>query len=216
MRTVAQAIAAAKYQVGHPNATVKRGGLCLAFVRQCWGFSPGGIPDAKTAWARASQKHTTGVPPKGAPVYWAGGRHGHIAISDGNWYCYSTDIRRWGRVDRVPMVQIPSSWGYRYLGWSGDYPGKGKLPLSGAATPTYAAFPGTAWFKRNPKSTLVTRMGKRLVALGCGLYKSGPGPQWTTTDRKSYAKWQRKLGYKGSAADGWPGASSWAKLKVPR
>ncbi|WP_330349562.1 peptidoglycan-binding protein [Streptomyces sp. NBC_00582] len=81
--------------------------------------------------------------------------------------------------------------------------------------PVYQPFPGTDWFKKNPKSAIVTAMGKRLAAVGCSAYSSGPGPQWTEADRLSYAKWQRKLGYTGSAADGWPGAKSWAALKVP-
>jgi hypothetical protein len=58
-------------------------------------------------------------------------------------------------------------------------------------------------------------MGRRLVAAGCSAYSSGPGPQWTEADRLSYAKWQRKLGYTGTAADGWPGPASWAALKIP-
>ncbi|MEU1141769.1 peptidoglycan-binding protein [Streptomyces sp. NPDC005885] len=83
------------------------------------------------------------------------------------------------------------------------------------SAPTYQTFPGAEWFKKNPKSPIVTAMGKRLVANGCSAYASGPGPQWTEADRKSYAKWQSKLGYTGSSADGWPGAKSWAALKVP-
>ncbi|MGW2043777.1 peptidoglycan-binding protein [Streptomyces sp. NPDC001858] len=86
---------------------------------------------------------------------------------------------------------------------------------SGTAKPTYQPFPGDAWFRKNPKSAIVTAMGKRLVAVGCSAYASGPGPQWTDADRRSYASWQRKLGYTGAAADGWPGATSWAALKVP-
>jgi hypothetical protein len=76
-------------------------------------------------------------------------------------------------------------------------------------------FPGASWFKTSPKSSIVTRMGKRLVAEKCSAYQSGPGPQWTTVDKASYAKWQKKLGYTGSDADGWPGKTSWDKLKVP-
>lgn len=79
----------------------------------------------------------------------------------------------------------------------------------------YQPFPGASWFKQSPKSSIVTRMGKRLVAEKCSAYKSGPGPQWTTVDKASYAKWQRKLGYTGTDADGWPGKTSWDKLKVP-
>jgi hypothetical protein len=90
-------------------------------------------------------------------------------------------------------------------------PGSG----SGSAKPAYQPFPGAEWFRKKPRSAIVTAMGKRLVAVGCSAYASGPGPQWTEADRLSYAQWQRKLGYTGSAADGWPGAKSWAALRVP-
>ncbi|MCX4698633.1 peptidoglycan-binding protein [Streptomyces sp. NBC_01373] len=90
----------------------------------------------------------------------------------------------------------------------------GKKPTS-APRPTYQPFPGAAWFRKHPRSPIVTAMGKRLVALGCSAYTDGPGPQWTEADRRSYAKWQRKLGYTGASADGWPGAKSWAALQVP-
>ncbi|MFI6609271.1 peptidoglycan-binding protein [Streptomyces sp. NPDC050507] len=98
---------------------------------------------------------------------------------------------------------------------------KAKAGGSAPSTPTpkpkpvYAAFPGEAWFKKNPNSALVTRMGKRLVAEACGRYASGPGPRWTEADRASYRAWQRKCGYSGTAADGWPGKASWDRLKVP-
>ncbi|MCX5398473.1 peptidoglycan-binding protein [Streptomyces sp. NBC_00102] len=80
----------------------------------------------------------------------------------------------------------------------------------------YAPFPGAAYFKKNPRSALITAMGRRLVAEGCGKYKSGPGPQWTEVDRLSYAAWQRKRGFSGTSADGWPGAQTWAALRVPK
>ncbi|MFJ7419772.1 peptidoglycan-binding protein [Streptomyces uncialis] len=80
----------------------------------------------------------------------------------------------------------------------------------------YEPFPGAAWFKKNPRSPVVTAMGKRLVAVGCSAYQSGPGPQWTDADKASYAKWQRKNGYRGIDADGWPGKATWDALKVPR
>ncbi|MGW9280712.1 peptidoglycan-binding protein [Streptomyces diastaticus] len=82
--------------------------------------------------------------------------------------------------------------------------------------PKYEPFPGAAWFKKNPKSPIVTAMGKRLVAEGCSAYKVGPGAQWSSADRNSYAKWQRKCGYSGADADGWPGKASWDALKVPK
>ncbi|MFC7218833.1 peptidoglycan-binding protein [Streptomyces polyrhachis] len=71
-------------------------------------------------------------------------------------------------------------------------------------------------FRTGRSSPLVTAMGKRLVAGGCGRYRSGPSPRWTDADRCSYAAWQRKLGYSGADADGIPGPTSWAKLHVPQ
>ncbi|MGW0823350.1 peptidoglycan-binding protein [Streptomyces sp. NPDC002845] len=94
---------------------------------------------------------------------------------------------------------------------AGSAPAKPAAP----ATPRYQPYPGAAWFKKNPRSAIVTAMGRRLVAVGCSAYRVGPGPQWSEADRRSYARWQRKLGYRGADADGWPGPTSWAALKVP-
>ncbi|MFJ8760856.1 peptidoglycan-binding protein [Streptomyces cyaneofuscatus] len=83
------------------------------------------------------------------------------------------------------------------------------------AAPRYEPFPGASFFKAGRSSPIVTAMGKRLVAEGCGRYAVGPGPRWSQADRNSYAAWQRKLGYTGKAADGIPGKASWDRLKVP-
>ncbi|MEU8674699.1 peptidoglycan-binding protein [Streptomyces sp. NPDC048560] len=80
---------------------------------------------------------------------------------------------------------------------------------------TYEPFPGAAFFQVGRRSPVITAMGRRLVAQGCGRYEVGPGPAWSEADRESYAAWQRKLGFSGSDADGIPGRSSWDKLKVP-
>ncbi|MEB8344085.1 peptidoglycan-binding protein [Streptomyces endophyticus] len=82
--------------------------------------------------------------------------------------------------------------------------------------PSYAEFPGAAFFVPGRRSALITAVGRRLVAEGCGRYRIGPGPEWTEADVASYAVWQRKLGYTGAAADGIPGRASWDELRVPR
>ncbi|MEU2179728.1 peptidoglycan-binding protein [Streptomyces thermolilacinus] len=82
--------------------------------------------------------------------------------------------------------------------------------------PKFEPFPGVEFFKRYPRSAIITAMGRRLVAERCGAYSQGPGPQFTAADLRSYAKWQRKLGYTGRDADGWPGRKSWDALKVPK
>ena len=96
----------------------------------------------------------------------------------------------------------------------GHTPGAPTTPPPPA--PAYQPYPGADWFRKQPESPIVTAMGRRLVAEGCSAYRVGPGPQWSQADRDSYAAWQRKLGYHGDDADGWPGAASWAALKVPR
>ncbi|GAA0430245.1 GH25 family lysozyme [Streptomyces luteireticuli] len=81
---------------------------------------------------------------------------------------------------------------------------------------SYQPFPGAEFFRDEPDSPVVTAMGRRLVAEGCSAYADGPGPRWTDADRESYRRWQRKLGFTGTDADGWPGRTSWDALKVPR
>ncbi|MEV4974459.1 peptidoglycan-binding protein [Streptomyces scopuliridis] len=93
--------------------------------------------------------------------------------------------------------------------------GKPKPPAKPKPSAKLEPFPGAAFFKAGRRSAVITAMGKRLVAEGCGRYTVGPGPEWTEVDRASYAAWQRKLGYSGSAADGIPGKTSWDRLKVP-
>lgn len=96
-----------------------------------------------------------------------------------------------------------------------------KLKMSGSTSSKPSAqplqpFPGAAFFHGGRHSPIITAMGRRLVAEGCGRYKSGPGPNWTNADKASYAAFQRKLGYSGADADGIPGKSSWDALKVPK
>jgi hypothetical protein len=93
---------------------------------------------------------------------------------------------------------------------TGDGGGKGDGPKQ-----TYVPFPGADFFHDGRRSEIITAMGKRLVAEGCGRYRKGPGPEWTEADRTSYAAWQAKLGYAGKDADGLPGKASWERLRVP-
>ncbi|MGW6603338.1 peptidoglycan-binding protein [Streptomyces sp. NPDC055036] len=93
--------------------------------------------------------------------------------------------------------------------------GKPKPPAKPKPSAKLEPFPGAAFFKAGRRSAVITAMGKRLVAEGCGRYAVGPSPDWSEADRKSYSAWQRKLGYSGSDADGNPGKTSWDRLKVP-
>ncbi|MFJ6849339.1 peptidoglycan-binding protein [Streptomyces sp. NPDC091271] len=93
--------------------------------------------------------------------------------------------------------------------------GSAGRPVGGTSAPRYEPFPGTSFFDGRTSSPVITAMGRRLVAEGCSSYAVGPGPRWSDADRRSYAAWQRKLGFRGSDADGVPGRTSWNALKVP-
>ncbi|MEU6772415.1 peptidoglycan-binding protein [Streptomyces sp. NPDC046759] len=59
-------------------------------------------------------------------------------------------------------------------------------------------------------------MHQRLVAEGCNRYQSSANAGvWGQGDVKSYAAWQRKLGFEGDDANGMPGKASWDDLQVP-
>ncbi|MFG2135488.1 peptidoglycan-binding protein [Streptomyces sp. NPDC048650] len=81
--------------------------------------------------------------------------------------------------------------------------------------PPYEPFPGGGFFRSGERSAVIAAMGKRLADEGCGHYRGTPGPDWNEAHRKSYAAWQRKLGFSGKDADGVPGRVSWERLRVP-
>jgi hypothetical protein len=99
-------------------------------------------------------------------------------------------------------------------------PAKPATPAT-PVKPSYEPFPGAAFFHGGRHSAIVTAMGRRLVAEGCGKYASGPGPDWTNADKRSYAAWQKKyskankLGWTDAECDGIPGKKSWDALHVP-
>ncbi|MFI5808966.1 peptidoglycan-binding protein [Streptomyces sp. NPDC051561] len=143
-------------------------------------------------------------------------------------------VRSWGVPDVWPMGRPTDFVGRRNdatwrsaAGWFGhshvpenDHQDPGTWPaFTGSPTtpaPKFEPFPGVSFFKIGRRSPVITAMGRRLVAEGCGKYREGPGPAWTDVDRQSYAAWQRRCNYTGAAADGIPGPTTWALLRVPR
>ena len=92
----------------------------------------------------------------------------------------------------------------------------GTTPPKPPTPPKYEPFPGASFFKAGRRSPIIAAMHTRLVAEGCSRYQSHANSDlWGSGDERSYAAWQRHLGYSGRSADGIPGAASWAKLKVP-
>ncbi|GAA0596398.1 hypothetical protein GCM10010394_27450 [Streptomyces crystallinus] len=120
---------------------------------------------------------------------------------------------------RVRERRSARVYGYGYPDYPGgidsadpSWPPPAPIPHPEGLEP----FPGAQWFHTAPRSPIVTAMGRRLVAERVAVYEEGPGPQWSDADRRSYAGFQVKIGYRGADADGWPGPVSWAQLRVPR
>lgn len=83
-------------------------------------------------------------------------------------------------------------------------------------TPVYAPYPGRAWFKLGRRHALITELGRALVRAGYKGYKVGPGPTFTYADKKAVTWFQKKQGWSGADADGYPGPETWKRLKVAR
>lgn len=74
-------------------------------------------------------------------------------------------------------------------------------------------FPGREYFKEGKKNEYVTQLGHLLVNAGYGkYYQVGPGPEFTSADRKNCQAFQKSQGWTGADADGYPGPETWKRL----
>jgi hypothetical protein len=74
-------------------------------------------------------------------------------------------------------------------------------------------YPGRNLFRPGEENEYVTQLGQRLVEKGFGFfYATGPGPRWGEADRRAVEAFQRSQGWRGGAADGYPGPETWRRL----
>jgi hypothetical protein len=109
----------------------------------------------------------------------------------------------------------PVTWSYLVGRKGRDIPGATGAPGSPApgTSPTVPGYPGRAVFRPGVNDASVTRLGKRLVEKGFGAYyTTGPGPRWSEADRRNVEAFQRSQGWRGGAADGYPGPETWRRL----
>jgi hypothetical protein len=226
--TPQQAVAYARGEVAMPDKDYS--GLCLHFTSWCYGYGGAGATSAAAFWSSSDHRlrHSGGRPPAGAVVLWTGGSHGygHATISAGGGKIYSTDIRRSGRVDLVPLTEIHDRWGLHYVGWTPPYfpGGWGSNPNR---APTVTRHLPAIWLHNmehaarndrdrgrrhgsHPRGVRQIEQALRSEGL-LGPYHSYDGSFGPETV-KAYAKWQRRCGYEGDAADGIPGEGSLTKL----
>ncbi|MBV7698712.1 peptidoglycan-binding protein [Streptomyces sp. TRM70350] len=93
------------------------------------------------------------------------------------------------------------------------------MPYPGAARPSAPAshgvpgYPGRAMFRPGANNPYITQLGEQLVKKGFGRhYPNGPGPRWGEADRRGVEAFQRTQGWRGGAADGYPGPETWRRL----
>ncbi|HEX2361407.1 MAG TPA: hypothetical protein VHI11_04980 [Jiangellaceae bacterium] len=182
---------------------------------------------AAIAWSKTKYRHSS-IPPKGVPVWWTGGSRGfgHVAISAGGGYVISTDSGGRGRVGRTSIRHITKAWGQQYRGWTEDINGVRVYRPDGSGngsgdsasarsrrrmSSVLDASAVERLFRRGQKHRAVLIV-QRALAAEVGLdFSTGPGTPGRQT-KAAYARWQRKLGFRGDDADGIPGFTSLKRL----
>ncbi|MFF3741457.1 peptidoglycan-binding protein [Streptomyces sp. NPDC002566] len=118
-------------------------------------------------------------------------------------------------------VPGPSTWRLLAAGTGRDIPLGAPLPPASSAAhagPASAAarapaYPGRGVFRPGAAGAHVTQLGRQLVKKGFGrFYAKGPGPRWGEADRRAVEAFQRAQGWRGGAADGYPGPETWRRL----
>ncbi|MFE0700511.1 peptidoglycan-binding protein [Streptomyces sp. NPDC058872] len=133
---------------------------------------------------------------------------------------------RWGGADRraTQAFQLAQGWKgkeadgvpgphtWRLLVTGGGKDIGGSSGSSGSSA-NATGFPGRGYFRPGQSNAYVEKLGKQLVKRGFGKhYLSGPGPRWTEADRRNVEAFQRAQGWRGGAADGYPGPETWRRL----
>ncbi|MFV6028389.1 peptidoglycan-binding protein [Streptomyces sp. NPDC056264] len=176
---------------------------------------------------------STATPYPGVAMFGTGANNayvtqlGRLLVDRGGKRYYSQGPGpKWGEADRraTQAFQLAQGWkGKEADGlpgpetWKLLVTGKGRDigGSSGASgsTSNATAFPGRGSFRPGQSSAYVEKLGKQLVKRGFGKhYLSGPGPRWTEADRRNVEAFQRAQGWRGAAADGYPGPETRRRL----
>ncbi|MEV5982205.1 peptidoglycan-binding protein [Streptomyces sp. NPDC052114] len=116
----------------------------------------------------------------------------------------------------------PTTWSYLMKGKGRDIPEAGSGSGSGSGGGSSVdggkgtgapAYPGRGIFRPGQSHAAIERLGRQLVKKGFGTYyERGPGPRWSESDRRNVEAFQRSQGWRGAAADGYPGPETWRRL----
>jgi|SRR5262245_29468470 len=183
-------------------------GFCLRWVRERYGIDAR-YGSAAVAWRYAKDRRTSQPPPRGFPVFYLGGPggFGHVAISAGGGWIYTTDLPTPGRVGRVSWIEPARQWGHTYAGWTYDLNGVSVWCRTVDLTNLrYAA-------KGHPMHARYGTWGVQWQLYRRGLLPlRGVSGWWGRSTTKAYAAWQRQIGVDEYEADGVPGMASLRRL----
>lgn len=190
------------------------------------------IADPATPGAQAAK---TSVPFPGA-AYFGPGAHnkyvtllGQLLIARGAGSHYAKGPGPvWGSSDQRATQAFQRAQGWTGAAadglpgprtWELLATGRGKNIKSAPAVPSAPAshgvpgYPGKNFFRPGAANDYVTRLGRQLVEKGYGrFYPDGPHPSWGEADRRAVEAFQRAQGWRGGAADGYPGPETWRRL----
>lgn len=227
--------------LSYANKTTKGyGGLCLQFVRLCYGVGPKYV-SAISAWNNAKYKHRTSSTksiPKGAPIFFSGSKYGHVAVYAGNGLMRTTRAST-GRIHTM-RVATWLAYGYKLLGWTEDLngvrvitPAKKPSPSKPKAKDTLKldGYLGPATIKKWQKvmgtpvdgkisagdSKLVRAVQKHLNKKGYKLVVDGSGIYSNQHSKTPKSNTQRALQrYLGTPADGYFSSPSAAVVALQK
>ncbi|MGW2018913.1 peptidoglycan-binding protein [Streptomyces sp. NPDC001927] len=176
---------------------------------------------------------TTVTPYPGSEMFGPGAnnayvtRLGQLLVQRGGKKYYSQGPGpRWGEADRRATQAFQQAQGWKGAEADG-MPGPQTWRLlvagqgrsiggssgSGGSSANVPGFPGRGYFRPGQSNAYVEKLGKQLVKRGFGKhYLSGPGPRWGEADRRNVEAFQRAQGWRGGAADGYPGPETWRRL----
>ena len=107
----------------------------------------------------------------------------------------------------------PAAGGGSAPGYGSGSAAAGPPAAPAPSAPRVPAYPGRGVFRPGAQNAYVTQVGRQLAKKGFGRhYATGPGPRWGEADRRAVEAFQRAQGWRGGAADGYPGPETWRRL----
>lgn len=151
-------------------------------------------PSAWSQWQNAKKPHNGKKAPVGAPMYYRGGKYGHVVLYVGNGMVRSTDAGGAGKMATVPIEWFQRAWGYEYVGWSEDL--GGKMIDFDKTKHVYVAQLRRGVDDSDSVKYLRRALIKRgFLKVSAPLSVERPGNKYTEAVVEAVKKWEKKHGY---------------------